>query len=86
MTYIIQTAGHLDSTLAACRVPVRETAYPSRRAAMRDLAMVIPGDTDAILADMVAVDGSDGWYVYTSQGDADGDGDGSHAIAVIARA
>lgn len=72
MTYEIR-AGHLDSTLDACRA---RTGHPTRDAAMAALANVLRGDLVAVRAD-------DGTYVYASQEAADRDQDGSRAMAVI---
>lgn len=71
MQYVIDYAGSYEGTFAATRSPVRETLYTTRNAALKDLAMVIPGDTEAILKDMVTVKGEEGWYVYLNQEDAD---------------
>lgn len=64
MHYVIDYAGSYEGTFAATRSLVRETLYATRNAALKDLAMVIPGDTEAILKDMVQVKGEEGWYVY----------------------
>lgn len=86
MQYVIDYAGSYEGTFAATRSPVRETLYTTRNAALKDLAMVIPGDTEAILKDMVQVKGEEGWYVYLNQEDADADDTGASALALIARA
>jgi len=84
-SYTITSAGSLESTMATLRIPVRVTEYPSVQATMRDIAMVLQGSTEEILAEMVSVRADDGHYVYESQEAADRDQDGSRAIAIIER-
>lgn len=85
MSFVITYAGQLESQMAACRIPIRTTKYNTIGEAKADLAMMIPGVTTDILANMVVVKG-DGWYVYADQDAADADDDGSSAIACIMRA
>jgi hypothetical protein len=76
----------IASALAATQTPVRETVYDGYVAALKDLARVIPGDTEAIFEAMRVVEADDGIYVYADQASADADDDGSTGLAVIARA
>lgn len=85
MSFVITYAGQLESQMASCRIPIRTTKYNTIGEAKTDIAMMIPGVTTDILANMVAVKG-DGWYVYADQDAADADDDGSSAIACIMRA
>lgn len=85
-SYVITYAGQYESTLASCGAPINETVYPTWQAAMMDIARVWPGDTKTVFAEMEAVEGAEGYYVYRNEEDAENDQDGSIAIAVIEEA
>ena len=81
--FVITYAGQYESTLKSCGSPINETLYDTWQDAMMDIARVWPGDTKTVFAEMEAVEGADGHYVYRNDEDADADDTGADAIAII---